>query len=327
MVACVVALLCLLTLVAATVRATYQASLPIVIRDQVEREERDDVLCIAFSPDGDLIAKASRRGARLFSLPDGKVVRTFIPRGVVPAIAFTPGGEHVVTGDDGGNLIVWSTRTGDVERRLPGHTRRVLALAISPDGSLVASSGWDDVVRVASIADGSVARVFSCANAFGIAFSPRGDRIAFPGPHGTNVCTLSDGATVCEMASTAAEIVFARDGASLALALDVGTVEIHDAATGARLRTIAGRKYGNTAHVVGMPRGDAWLVSETFQTRARDGEIRLFSTRDGTCVRSFAVPGPINSLAVSTDGAQIAIGCSDGSIWIWRTSPPFAIGR
>jgi WD40 repeat protein len=325
MVACVIALLGLLTLVGATVRAMYEASRPVVLQAQ---GDKDDAISIAFSPDGDVIAKASRRGARLLSIPDGKVVRTFSGPDLVLRIAFAPGGERVVTGDRWGKVVVWSARTGDVERRLPGHKGRVLALAISPDGNLVASSG-DDRVRVSSIADGSVPLVFPSMYAEGIAFSPSGDRMAFSDrPEGTSICSLSDGATVLKLPRDCSDVAFARDGASLALALgDGSSVEIHDATTGALLRSIAVSGSANSVHVVGMPAQDAWVVSWDAAGRPGGGEIGLFSARDGTCVRSFTVPSFIQCLAVSPDGARIAAGCGDGSIWIWRTSSPFAFGR
>jgi WD40 repeat protein len=325
----IVALLGVLGLVGATAHTIYKASRPIVIHDRVDR---DDAFGIAFSPDGDVIAKASRRGARLLSIPDGLVVRTLIREeighSIVHAIAFTPDGQRVVTGDHDGNVVVWSARTGEVERRLPAHRGRVLALAVSPDGNLVATSGSDDRVCVASIADGSIARVFSSSYARGVAFSPRGDRIAFVNTGaGARVCSLSDGATVFETARNGRDIAFARDGASLALAVDDGIVEIHDATTGALVRTIPPELgVENTAmHVAGMPAQDAWVVVS--HGGAGPCEVRVISARDGTCTRRLEVPELVQSLAVSPDGARIAVGGHLGSVWIWRTSSPFAFGR
>jgi WD40 repeat protein len=329
----IVALLGVLALVGATARAIYKASLPVVIRDRVDR---DDAFGIALSPDGDVIAKASRRGARLLSIPDGEVVRTLIGEvighSIVHAIAFTPDGQRVVTGDHDGNVIVWSARTGDVARRLPGHRGRVLALAVSPDGNLVATSGSDDRVQVASLADGSVARVFSSSYALGVAFSPRGDRIAFINiESGARVCSLSDGATVLDMTVKGRDIAFACDGASLAVATSDANVEIHDAATGALVRTIAstipGMGYGSTAaHVAALPARDAWVVV-LHQAGLYQCEVRVISALDGRCTRRLEVPELVQSLAVSPDGSRIAVGGHLGTVWIWRTSLPFTFGR
>jgi hypothetical protein len=131
------------------------------------------------------------------------------------------------------------------------------------------------------------------------------------------------------MAGHGVDIAFARDGASLALALSGGTVEIHDATTGALVRTIAAEKGfdGGAVHVVGLPAQDAWWVARNEYTRKHVRcEVLVISARDGTCLRSFTVPY-VQALAVSPDGARIAAACDDGTIWIWRTSLPFAFGR
>lgn len=311
----VVGLLVLVLLIAATTRAIFEAGKPIVIRDRVER---DDAFGIAFSPDDELIGKASRRGARVLSL-DGKLVRTLIPRGVVHAIAFTPDGERVVTGDHEGNVIVWSARTGAVERRLPGHASRVLALAIAPDGTLIVSSGRDEVVRIAAIAEGTVARVFSFSDARAIAFAPRGDRIAIATPIlGTHVLSLADGTVAVEL-PRAEDVAFARDGSCVALARPDGGAEVRSAVNGDLVRVLVESRTGCLATRVAAA-GDRWVVA---RGDASSGEVLIFAP-DGKLSRRFEVPVLIQSLAVSPDGARVAVGGVDGAIWIWRTSGPFA---
>ena len=71
----------------------------------------------------------------LRTLPDGRdVIATVEPENGVM---------------DGCRLItVRNARTGEVERRLQGHTAHVFSVAFSPDGSRLASAGRDRLVRI-----------------------------------------------------------------------------------------------------------------------------------------------------------------------------------
>src|SRR5436305_751567 len=51
----------------------------------------------------------------------------------VRAIAFTPDGDTLVAGDDGGEVIFWDLASGAERRRMPNAGGRIGALAIAGD--------------------------------------------------------------------------------------------------------------------------------------------------------------------------------------------------
>jgi WD40 repeat protein len=69
--------------------------------------------CLAFSPDGNLLASCGR-----------------------------------LSGDAGGKVWLWNVATGKHTATLLGHSDRVVSVAFSPDGNLLASAGWDGTVRL-----------------------------------------------------------------------------------------------------------------------------------------------------------------------------------
>jgi WD40 repeat protein len=102
-----------------------------------------------FSPDGQFVLTASEDGtARLWSAATGRVIRRFVERGasVIKVAQFSPDGRFVVTG--GGDydhedytIRLWDAATGAVVQRFVGYQHPVGALAFSPDGQLILSSG------------------------------------------------------------------------------------------------------------------------------------------------------------------------------------------
>lgn len=114
------------------------------------------VQATTISPDGRLLAAGGWDGfARVFDLETGKSVREFDtnlpgahmrdPRDTnrVYAVAFSPDGRALATGDANGAVRMWELATGSERFRLDGHRGSVLAVAFSPSGALLVSGSGD----------------------------------------------------------------------------------------------------------------------------------------------------------------------------------------
>ncbi len=64
----------------------------------------------------------------------------------ISAVAFVPGTTSFVTGGLDRQVRLWDARTGRVLQTLGEHPRQVKALAVSADGSTLASGSWDGTV-------------------------------------------------------------------------------------------------------------------------------------------------------------------------------------
>src|SRR5207249_12095176 len=111
----------------------------------------------------------------------------------VSALQFTPDGKQLVsTGGSQsapmkGEVKVWDVDTGRNVRTLEGPRAAVRCLAVSPDGQLLATAGYDGRVQVWSLASGQPLRDLGEPGTLfhGLAFSPDGRWLA--GGVGTTV--------------------------------------------------------------------------------------------------------------------------------------------
>jgi cytochrome c len=105
--------------------------------------------------------------------------------GAVNALAPMPDGGFASAGEDG-RVALWPARPGaHPVRVLEGHSEPVVALALSPDGKLLASAAWDGTARVWDLAT-ATARVLEGhrGNVNGVAFRSDG-MVATAGFDGT----------------------------------------------------------------------------------------------------------------------------------------------
>src|SRR5262249_9725931 len=98
----------------------------------------EKAFCLALSSDGARLAHCDANSFRVWDLAEegGTVLQG---KGVsastnFTALAFSPDGKFLVTGDLRGRLILWDARTGREVRSLAGHVGIVVSLAFSPDG-------------------------------------------------------------------------------------------------------------------------------------------------------------------------------------------------
>jgi Hsp70 protein/WD domain, G-beta repeat len=131
---------------------------------------------------------------------------------------FSPDNLLAATGDSGGYIWLWDAGNGvgTMYKRRDGST--VLALAFSPNGTRLASSGganvtlWDVAGRsqLSSLAPGGTVT--------GLSFHPAGKRLATSGSTGVRIWELADGSHVVRSPDNANSVRFSQDGSWLASA-------------------------------------------------------------------------------------------------------------
>ncbi|MCE5279102.1 MAG: CAP domain-containing protein [Planctomycetaceae bacterium] len=104
------------------------------------------LLAATFSKDSKRLAAATSTAALLWDIPARSPARKFDPvPGPLAAVAFV-GERSLVGGGEGGWLTVWDLKGADPARKPAEHAGRVVALAASADGAILASAGADGTV-------------------------------------------------------------------------------------------------------------------------------------------------------------------------------------
>lgn len=102
---------------------------------------------------------------------------------VITAMAFLTGQTRMITGGDDCQLCVWDLTNGTLTSHFAAHEDWVRGVAVSPDGTIIASIGQNGTVKLWNGADLKLKSTFAdkVVGAQGIAFSPDGKRLAVCG--------------------------------------------------------------------------------------------------------------------------------------------------
>jgi WD40 repeat protein len=265
----------------------------------------------AISPDGQILAIGAPDGtvdlwqlsAGAYRRAQGSPLRTLRGGGRVTGLAFTPDGQTLISGSDdsfsdtvfatpsrsgpsgagggsGGTLNLWQVRTGLLLGSACEPSAPVNAVAVSPDGKLLASGHRDSSVKLWQIGAGGFQQSHTLNGhtdaVYSAAISPGGEMLATGSGDRTVKLWHLPAGTECHTLKGHADAVYAvafsPKGQTVASGSGDGTTAIWDTGTGERLHTLTGdSQHSHAVMTVAFSPDGRTLVSGS-----GDGTIKIW---------------------------------------------------
>ncbi|MBD3887495.1 pentapeptide repeat-containing protein [Phormidium tenue FACHB-886] len=277
-------------------------------------------LCVAFSPDGQLLATGdTNRELRLWRVADGKnLLICQGHRNWVWSVAFSPNGQFLVTGSDDKTIKLWDVQTGQCLQTLQEAPHQVWSVAFSPDGQFLASGSESSVVKLWNLKTGECcARLEGHTNwVRSVAFSPNGQTLANGSEDGTvKLWDLQSGKCSKTLQGHQAgvwSVAFSPDGQRLASSSSDRTIRLWNAQSGDCLRTLSG--HTNWIRSIAFSPNGQVLVSGS-----EDQTVKLWQAETGENFQTLRGHRSwVRSVAFSPDGQILVSGGGDHTVRFWQ---------
>jgi WD40 repeat protein len=278
----------------------------------------DEVTCFDLAPDGERIVTGSvDRTVRLWRRDTGQQIACLPLLGAedwVLSVAFSPDGRRIAIGTRGRALWIWkATRnrfqvgdqkmnvlvwdeTPDAALQLTGHESGIWSVALSADGTTIASGSWDDTIRLWwSVA---LSSANSTRTQEEVSRLWQGARSKPPITlHGHELAVLS--------------VAFSADGNRLVSGAADDTVRVWDTAAGTQLACLRGH--------------EGWVMGVAFTPDGRrivsgsgDGTIRVWDAAGGgQLARLQNHDAWVEKIAFTADGTRVVTTGRNKSVRIW----------
>src|SRR5215831_1086197 len=240
--------------------------------------------------------------------------------GAVNAVAYLKDGRVATAGADA-HIAVWTPGQQQPDKVFDGHTAPIASLAVSPDGTMLASASWDRTVRLWPLVGGAPrALEGNMQNVNGVAFTPDGKNVVSAGYDGTlHVWSVAGGGdAVYNVPSPLNALAIASDGEIVAAGASgkvffvspKGDVLAEVEASPTPIIAIAISPDGNLVAAAGIR-----------------GSVAVIERRTRKVEHTLVGPGlPVWSVAFFADNRTLLTGGTDRIIRRWDTSNGEPVG-
>ncbi|MBE2198745.1 MAG: protein kinase [Anaerolinea sp.] len=211
---------------------------------------------------------------------------TGCPPGVwCSGVVYSQTGNLLAASGVGNTAVIWDTARGEQRLVVDGHSAPVIAVALSPDDSHLATASADGTAMI-----------------WELALNEPTTRLTIP-----SLILAGHGSELTDVA-------FSPDGALVATASRDNSIKLWDAADGGEIVTLAGHDE-SVRDVVFSPDGD------TLFSASSDNSVRIWDVRSGAERLTLAShTDRLTDLALSLDGSRLATASWDGTIKVWDTA-------
>jgi WD40 repeat protein len=234
----------------------------------------------------------------------------------VLAVAFSPNGKVLATGERDGRVRLWDVITGKELLTLRGHSNWVNSVAWSEDSQTLASGSSDKTVKLWNVQTGDCVRILEGHGNSVLSVAWNGDTLA-SGSHDKTVKLWNVQSGYCVRtleghSDSVRSVAWSGDNLTLASGSNDKSLKLWNVQTGHCVQTLKGHK--------SAVRSVAWSGdSQTLASGSDDKTVKLWNVQSGDCVRTLEGHGYwVYSVAWSGDSQTLASGSHDKTVKLWN---------
>ena len=282
----------------------------------------EQVSALAISPDGQtLMSGGDNNTIKLWQLGTNlqPVPQSTLNGNSGKVLTLTCSGQTLASstqGKDRSPIQIWDLNAGKLRRSLFGHKKPILALAISPEGQILASGSHK--IKLWNLPTGEPLQTLfgHKKGVYSLAFGTDGQTLVSGSEDHTvkiwNPHAEQTPRVLAGHQGSVRSVAISLDGQMIISGSDDQTIKLWDAQTGKLHRTLTG--HAGAVYTVAITPDGKHLI-----TGSEDKTIKIWEIATGELLQTLAAHrGAVGAIATSPDGQTIASASEDKTIGIWQ---------